>query len=61
VGTKRDLEEFIEFLSLANVKLAPCIDRIFPFEQSLDAIDYMREQKAVGKVVIEIGGSTKQE
>ncbi|KAI5456965.1 hypothetical protein BGZ63DRAFT_495097 [Mariannaea sp. PMI_226] len=61
VGTKRDLEEFMEFIGLAKLELAPGIDRIFPFEQSLDALDYMRKQNAVGKVVIEMGGSTKQE
>jgi len=33
-------------------KLSPIIDRTFPFDQTLDALAYVEQGRATGKVVI---------
>ncbi|PTB79939.1 NAD(P)-binding protein [Trichoderma longibrachiatum ATCC 18648] len=53
VGSKGDLEDLLDFLKQPHFKLEPCIDRVFSFDESLEAIDYMRKGGAVGKIVIE--------
>ncbi|KAL7815922.1 hypothetical protein V8C44DRAFT_323380 [Trichoderma aethiopicum] len=53
VGSKGDLEDLLDFLKQPQFKLEPCIDRVFSFDESLEAIDYMRKGGAVGKIVIE--------
>ncbi|KAH8800922.1 chaperonin 10-like protein [Xylogone sp. PMI_703] len=53
VGIKGGLEELMEFLSATQCQLAPCIDRVFQFEQAVEALDYMRGSTLFGKVVIE--------
>ncbi len=45
-----DLETVIELVAAGKVK--PIIDRIFPFEQTPAAFDYLRQGHARGKVVI---------
>jgi NADPH:quinone reductase-like Zn-dependent oxidoreductase len=32
----------------------PVVDKVFPFEQAIDAYAYLESQKHVGKVVIKI-------
>ncbi|KAM0246096.1 hypothetical protein ACHAQJ_010332 [Trichoderma viride] len=53
VGSKGDLEDLMEFLRQSQFRLNSCIDRVFPFEESLEAFDHLRKGGAVGKVVIE--------
>nr|WNZ75653.1 hypothetical protein [Trichoderma harzianum] len=53
VGSKGDLEDLMNFLRQPHFKLDSCIDRIFSFDKSLEAFDYMRKGGAVGKIVIE--------
>ncbi|KAL7816698.1 NAD(P)-binding protein [Trichoderma gracile] len=52
VGSKGDLEDLLEFLKQPHFTLEPCIDRVFSFDETLEAFDYMRKGP-VGKVVIE--------
>ncbi|KAL7947978.1 NAD(P)-binding protein [Trichoderma barbatum] len=53
VGSKGDLEDLMDFLRQPHFKLDSCIDRVFSFDQSLEAFDHMRKEDAIGKVVIE--------
>lgn len=52
VGSKGALEDMMEFLKQTQFKLDTCIDRVFTFDQSLEAFDHLRKG-AFGKVVIE--------
>ncbi|RFU75136.1 hypothetical protein TARUN_7138 [Trichoderma arundinaceum] len=53
VGSKGDLEDLMGFLRQPQFKLDSCIDRVFSFDNSLEAFDHLRKGNAVGKVVIE--------
>ncbi|KAK1255760.1 hypothetical protein MKX07_008019 [Trichoderma sp. CBMAI-0711] len=53
VGSKGDLEDLLDFVKHPHFKLEPCIDRVFSFDKSLEAFEYMRNGGAVGKIVIE--------
>ncbi|KAL7916444.1 NAD(P)-binding protein [Trichoderma velutinum] len=53
VGSKGDLEDLMNFLRQPHFKLDSCIDKVFSFDKSLEAFDYMRKGSAVGKIVIE--------
>jgi NADPH:quinone reductase-like Zn-dependent oxidoreductase len=39
---------------LAARKINPVIDRVFPFEQSIDALEYAAQGRAKGKIVIQV-------
>lgn len=53
VGTKVDLEDFVELLRVTRLGLLPVIDRIFEFEQAPEACAYLQSGKAFGKVVVQ--------
>ncbi|UKZ47785.1 hypothetical protein TrVGV298_002014 [Trichoderma virens] len=53
VGSKGDLEDLMDFLRQPHFKLDSCVDRVFSFDKSLEAFDYMRNGSAVGKIVVE--------
>lgn len=52
VGSRRMFEEFLRACELH--RLQPCIDRVFPFEQALDAVRYYESGAKLGKVVIKV-------
>ncbi|KAH6631466.1 hypothetical protein F5144DRAFT_592470 [Chaetomium tenue] len=52
VGSKEDFEELNRFLEEKKVSLAPLIDRVFTFDESPAAFDYLYSGSHVGKVVI---------
>lgn len=52
VGSRRMFEEFIRAVNVNYLK--PIIDRIFPFDETLDAIKYYETYQKFGKVVIQI-------
>jgi threonine dehydrogenase-like Zn-dependent dehydrogenase len=52
VGSKLDFEEMNRFLEERKVSFSPIIDRVFPFQESKAAFDYMYSGKHTGKVVI---------
>ncbi|CAK1362788.1 Zinc-type alcohol dehydrogenase-like protein [Cercospora beticola] len=54
VGSKIDYERMNQFLSERKVSLEPVIDKVFSFEQSPEAFDYLYSGKHVGKVVIKL-------
>lgn len=41
--------------ALRNVRLEPIVDRVFPFEQAVDAVRFMEKSSHIGKVVIRVG------
>lgn len=42
-------------LIIANPeKTKPVIDKVFPFDEALDAFAYLESQKHVGKIVIKV-------
>lgn len=54
VGSKIDYERMNQFLSERKVSLKTVIDKVFSFEQSPEAFDYLYSGKHVGKVVIKL-------
>ncbi|ANB12975.1 Zta1p [Sugiyamaella lignohabitans] len=52
VGSKALADDFIRFLSQNKIPLA--IDRVFKFEDSVEAYKYFKSAKHVGKVVISL-------
>ncbi|KAJ7106423.1 alcohol dehydrogenase [Mycena crocata] len=52
VGSKLDFQDLNNFLETKNVKLAPLVDKVFAFNESKAAFEYLKSGKAVGKVVI---------
>ncbi|KAK5999210.1 Zinc-type alcohol dehydrogenase-like protein [Cladobotryum mycophilum] len=53
VGLKADLEDFAAFLEATQLPLSPCIDKVYKFDQSKEALDYLRSSSLFGKVIIE--------
>ncbi len=53
VGSRRMLEDVVRAVDVHKIK--PIIDRVFPFEQTLEAVRYMESGAKLGKVGIEIG------
>ena len=48
-------ENFDELLAMfAEKKICPIIDKVFPLEQAADALQYVADRKAVGKVVVQV-------
>ena len=39
---------------LAGKNIKPVVDKVFPFEEAVQAYEYLDSQKHVGKVVIEV-------
>ncbi|KAL6915616.1 hypothetical protein ACHAPO_008049 [Fusarium lateritium] len=54
VGSKDDYESLNQFLSEKNVSLTPLVDRVFSFDESAAAFDYLYSGSHVGKVVIKV-------
>lgn len=49
-----DYLELNRFLEEKKISLAPLIDRVFPFQESKAAFEYLYSGKHVGKVVIKV-------
>ncbi|KAH6682133.1 alcohol dehydrogenase [Plectosphaerella plurivora] len=54
VGSKADYQEMNKFIEEKKVNLGPIIDRVFSFDDSKAAFDYLYSGKHTGKVVIKI-------
>jgi threonine dehydrogenase-like Zn-dependent dehydrogenase len=54
VGSKGDYENLNQFLSDKNVSLAPLVDRVFSFDESAAAFDYLYSGSHTGKVIIKV-------
>ncbi|TPR01289.1 Alcohol dehydrogenase GroES-like domain family protein [Aspergillus niger] len=53
-GSKLDMEDFCEALSASQTLLDDLIDKVFPFEQAEEAVEYVWQGKQVGKVVLRL-------
>lgn len=54
VGTRDDQQDLCAFLKARKVSLKPLVDKIFSFEKSADAFNYLYSGVHTGKVVITI-------
>ncbi|KAJ5984378.1 hypothetical protein N7481_006477 [Penicillium waksmanii] len=53
-GSKHDMEDFCAALSAAQTGLHDLIDKVFPFEQADDAVEYVWQGKQIGKIVLRL-------
>jgi len=53
MGSRRDLEEMLQFVAVNGID--PVIDSVFSFEEAADAYRHFEDRKHVGKVVISHG------
>ncbi|CAI7670882.1 unnamed protein product [Penicillium manginii] len=53
-GSKYDMEDFCAALSAAQTRLHDLIDKIFPFAEAEDAVEYVWQGKQVGKIVLRL-------
>lgn len=53
-GSKHDTEDCCAALSASQASLDDLIDRIFPFEQAEEAVQYIWEGRQIGKVVLKL-------
>jgi threonine dehydrogenase-like Zn-dependent dehydrogenase len=54
VGSKEDFVDLNRFLEEKKVSLAPLVDRVFTFDESPAAFDYLYSGSHVGKVIIKV-------
>ncbi|KAG9721988.1 hypothetical protein KCU73_g14096, partial [Aureobasidium melanogenum] len=54
VGTRDDQQDLCAFLEAEKVSLKPLVDKVFSFEESADAFEYLYSGAHTGKVVITI-------
>lgn len=54
VGTREDQQDLCAFLEEKKIDLKPLVDRVFKFEESADAFEYLYSGAHTGKVVIKI-------
>ncbi|KAH0361011.1 NAD(P)-binding protein, partial [Aureobasidium melanogenum] len=54
VGTREDQQDLCAFLEDKKIDLKPLVDRVFKFEESADAFEYLYSGAHTGKVVIRI-------
>jgi NADPH:quinone reductase-like Zn-dependent oxidoreductase len=48
------MEDFCAALEAAQTPLNDLIDKVFPFEQADDAIEYVWQGKQIGKIVLRL-------
>lgn len=53
IGSVKQFEDMNRLLTARQIH--PVIDKVFPFEEAIDAYAYLESQKHVGKVVIKLG------
>ncbi|KAL3958328.1 hypothetical protein ACCO45_006490 [Purpureocillium lilacinum] len=53
-GSVRDLEDLVTAASTMKMRFFDIIDRVFPFSQSEEALDYLWNGKQVGKIVLKL-------
>ena len=53
-GSKFDMEDFCAALSAAQTRLHDLIDKVFPFEQAEEAVEYVWQGKQIGKIVLRL-------
>lgn len=51
-GSKQLLEEFVRFVKTKGLR--PHIDRVFSFEETPEAIEYLGKGQHIGKIVVKV-------
>lgn len=54
VGSRVDFEEMNRYLEDKKVGLKPALDKVFKFEDSKEAFEYLGSAKHTGKIVIKV-------
>ncbi|KAH7911144.1 hypothetical protein BJ138DRAFT_1179770 [Hygrophoropsis aurantiaca] len=52
IGSVKQFEDMNRLITAQNIH--PLVDKVFPFEQAIEAYSYLESQKHVGKVVIKV-------
>lgn len=52
VGSKQLFDDMLRFIETNEIK--PYIDRVFPFEETKDAVEYLGKGEHLGKIVIRV-------
>ncbi|KAL4942661.1 hypothetical protein BDV06DRAFT_211632 [Aspergillus oleicola] len=53
-GSKYDMEDFCAALEAVQTPLTDLIDKVFPFEQAEEAVEYVWQGKQIGKIVLRV-------
>lgn len=53
-GSKYDMEDFCAALSATQILLHDLVDKVFPFEQAEEAVEYVWQGKQIGKIVLRL-------
>ncbi|KAK1145253.1 hypothetical protein N8T08_004406 [Aspergillus melleus] len=53
-GSRYDMEDFCAALSADQTPLNDLIDKVFPFEQAEEAVEYVWQGKQIGKIVLRL-------
>lgn len=48
------VEQFKDFNRLLDAQIKPVVDKVFDFEQAVDAYTHLESQKHIGNVVIKV-------
>jgi len=54
VGTRDDQQDLVDFIAERQISLKILVDRVFTFEESPEAFEYLHSGSHVGKVVIRL-------
>lgn len=54
MGSKLDYQRMNRFIEEKNMSLTPLIDKVFAFDDSAAAFDYLYSGQHTGKVIIKI-------
>jgi NADPH:quinone reductase-like Zn-dependent oxidoreductase len=52
VGNRIALEQLVRFVDVAGIQ--PVVDRVFPFDEAIQAYEYLESGSHFGKVVIQV-------
>lgn len=53
-GSKHDMEDLFRAISGNTMQLEDIIDRVLPFSEAEEAIEYVWQGKQIGKVVLSV-------
>ncbi|KAJ6002600.1 hypothetical protein N7451_005147 [Penicillium sp. IBT 35674x] len=53
-GSKYDMEDFCAALSATQVSLHDLIDKVYPFEQAEEAVEFVWQGRQIGKIVLRL-------
>ncbi|KJA17937.1 hypothetical protein HYPSUDRAFT_205790 [Hypholoma sublateritium FD-334 SS-4] len=54
IGSVDQFKDMVSLIEAHPELTKPVVDKVFPFEQAIDAYAYLESQKHVGKIVIKV-------